>query len=287
VSSGVGDSVDVVLAEWQAQQVGLDFSPVGVVMRLGRVRAHLETGLVEVFAGHGLTAADFEVVVTLRRAGTPFAMLQSRLMAALGLTSGTVSVRLDRLDQAGIVTRAPDPADRRGSLVRLTDRGVELFDRIAPEHLANEARLLSALEPAERDQLAELLRRLLLSFENVQSPLAAQLGLRLEPNHVAGARRAAVGLAQVAGLLVTQVVTDSPADRAGLLRGDVLSRVAGRPVLGVEALHDALATAAGPVEVVVVRGPDRVRTTLDPGGAAVRRRPRPAPGPATRGRAGS
>ena len=72
-------------------------------------------------------------------------MPQARLMDALGLTSGTVSVRLERLEKSGIVTREPDPASARSSLVQLTQKGVELFDRAAPVHLANEDRLLSAL----------------------------------------------------------------------------------------------------------------------------------------------
>src|SRR5437016_8810679 len=96
----------------------------------------------------------------------PLSMPQARLMDALGLTSGTVSVRLDRLEKNGIVTREADPASARGSLVQLTDKGLELFDRVAPVHLANEDRLLSALSSAERQVLADLLRRLLSSFES-------------------------------------------------------------------------------------------------------------------------
>ena len=92
----------------------------GIVNRLGRVRRQLERRLAEVFAEHDLTAADFLVVVNLRRAGEPYCMPQARLMDALGLTSGTVSLRLDRLVKAGTVARQPDPNDRRGSLIRLS-----------------------------------------------------------------------------------------------------------------------------------------------------------------------
>jgi DNA-binding HxlR family transcriptional regulator len=125
----------------------------------------------------------------------------NRLMDALGLTSGTVSVRLDRLEKNGIVTREPDPESARGSLVRLTDSGLELFDLVAPVHLANEDRLLSALSPAERQVLADLLRRLLTSFESATTDVATSLGLVLEPARLARARRQAVGLSDQAGLL--------------------------------------------------------------------------------------
>ena len=159
----------------------------GVVTRLSRVRTYLDAELAGLFARFGLTSADFLVIVSLRRAGKPYRMPQARLMDALGLTSGTVSVRLDRLEKNGIVTREPDPASARGSLVQLTGKGLDLFDRIAPVHLANEDRQLSALSPAERQVLADLLRRLLASFESATTDVAASLGLVLEPARLARA----------------------------------------------------------------------------------------------------
>ena len=108
-SGSAWDSVDHLLADWARERPDLDFSPLAIVYRLGRVRRLLEQEMAEVFAKHGLTAADFLVVVTLRRMGKPYRMQQARLMNALGLTSGTVSLRLDRLVKAGIVAREPDP----------------------------------------------------------------------------------------------------------------------------------------------------------------------------------
>ncbi len=111
---------------------------------------HLDAGVTAVFARNGLTAADFLVVVTLRRSGLPYRMPQARLMNALELTSGTVSVRLDRLVRLGFVVREQDPDNARSTLVRLTEAGAALFDVVAPDHLANEDRLLSALSEPER-----------------------------------------------------------------------------------------------------------------------------------------
>jgi hypothetical protein len=71
--------------------------------------------------------------------------------------------RLDRLEAMGLVERQPDPTDRRGRLVALTDRGRELVDAAVVDHLENEERLLEALDAGEREQLAGLLRKLLLS----------------------------------------------------------------------------------------------------------------------------
>jgi DNA-binding MarR family transcriptional regulator len=259
-----GDSVDRILGDWARERPDLDFSSVAVVTRLARVRSHLDAGLARVFAAHGLTSADFQVVVTLRRAGEPYQLTQARLMTELALTSGTVSVRVDRLQTAGVVARTPDPDDGRGALVRLTDHGLDLFDRVAPEHLANEDRLLSALAPAERDLLAGLLRRLLVSFESATSAVAGPLGLTLEPAHVARRRRSAVGLSDTPGLLVSDLVAGSAAAAAGLARGDLLVASAGEPLTSEDALAALLAAPgrATTLPLSVLRGNNRLELTI-------------------------
>jgi DNA-binding MarR family transcriptional regulator len=275
------DSVDRVLADWARERPDLDFTPVGVITRLARLRVYLDAELAAVFAQFGLTAADFLVIVTLRRGGAPYRMPQARLMEALGLTSGTVSVRLDRLERQGIVTREPDPASARASLVHLTATGLALFDQVAPAHLANEDRLLAALSGDERLALADLLRRLLGSFEARTTEVARDLGLTLEPAHLARQRRQAVGLADRTGLLVAAVRPGSPAARAGVERGDLLTRLDGHPVSSSTGLALLLADLAGrrSAVAVVVRGNDeaRLRIRLPParaeGSAGLRGQP--------------
>ncbi len=102
--------------DWERERPDLDFTPVGIVTRLARVRTHLDADVTAVFAAHGLTPADFQVIVTLRRFGKPYRLPQARLMDALELTSGTVSVRLDRLESAGIVVRESGTASARSTL---------------------------------------------------------------------------------------------------------------------------------------------------------------------------
>src|SRR4051795_10646995 len=218
-----GDSVDALLASWRERRPDLDFSPVAVVARLARVRRHIDSALERCFAAHDLSAPTFGVLVTLTRVDDGGGVNQRRLMDELGLTSGTVSVRMDRLVAEGLVDRRADPSSARNTLISLTERGRELFERVVPAHLANERRLLSGLSDDELEALAGLLRKLLVEFEGSQPPEEATLGLglTLAPAHVAAALREAVGLPPVVGLLVRSVTDGGPADAAGLRTGDV------------------------------------------------------------------
>lgn len=260
----VTDSVDEILADWAVQRPDLDFAPVGVVTRLARVRGHLDAGISEVFERFGLTSADFRVIVALRRAGPPHEMAQAKLMTQLALTSGTISLRVDRLTGRGVVARRPDPHDRRGQLVRLTDEGLRLFDEIAPIHLANEDRLLSALCGPERDTLAYLLRKLLVSFESGSVEVGVPLGMRLEPAHLARARRVLVGLSDTPGLLVTDTIAGTPAADAGLTRGDLIVQINGAESVSDIALAEAIADAGpnGKLRLTVIRGEHSESITL-------------------------
>jgi DNA-binding PadR family transcriptional regulator len=84
------------------------------------------------------------------------------------LSSGGMTKRLDRLAEAGLIERRPNPDDRRGTLVKLTDRGKATIDRLLPVHLANEQRLLAPLNPAQQGTLDQLLRLLLGALEPPQ-----------------------------------------------------------------------------------------------------------------------
>jgi DNA-binding MarR family transcriptional regulator len=270
-----GDSVDRLLADWQRVRPDLDFAPVAIVSRLGRVRAHVDAALDDVFARHGLTAPGFAVLVTLARIGEPEGVSQRRLADELGLTSGTVSVRMDRLAEQGLIERRPDPEDRRNTRIVLTRQGREVFERIVPAHLANERRLLVALDDDERELLATLLRKLLVEYEGSRPSggRPARLGLTVAPAHVAMQMRDAVGLDASPGLLVRRVANDGPAARAGLRPGDVLVRAGGRPLTSVAALYAALAEAAGggTLRVAILRGAgecELVLTTTEPAAPA-------------------
>jgi DNA-binding MarR family transcriptional regulator len=262
------DSVDGLLASWKEQRPDLDMTPVAVVSRLARVRDFIDEQLAAVFGNYGLTAPSFAVLVTLARLGGESAEVsQRRLADELGLTPGTVSVRIDRLLDDQLVSRVPDPDARRNVLVSLTPKGRELFERVVPAHLANEARLLSALSGPEQTLLADLLRKILVEFEGSvpREPAGGRLGLLLVPAHVTIEMRESVGLPRVPGLLVRAVEPGSAAEAAGITPADVLIEAGGRELRSSSSLYAAIEDAGSRVQIRLLRGHEEhvVRIALD------------------------
>jgi DNA-binding MarR family transcriptional regulator len=249
--------VDALLASWGEARPDLDMAPVGVISRLSLVRSYLDEELAAVYARFGLTAPDFAVLVTLARLEHQGANVsQRRLADELGLTSGTISVRVDRLADQGLVDRDPDPESKRNVLLSLTPDGRARFEQVVPAHLANEARLLAALSDDERNLLADLLRKLLVEFQGSHGTddAEATLGVLLEPAHITMAMRESVGLTGTAGLLVRAVDPGSPAARAGFANGDVLVEAGGRALHSASALYAAIDEAGKALVVRYLRG---------------------------------
>jgi DNA-binding MarR family transcriptional regulator len=158
------DGVDRIIEQWESERPELDHSPIGVVGRISRLARELEQRLEPVYREHGLEPGWHDVLATLRRTGPAYELRPSELTGTLMLTSSGTTKRLDRLERAGLVERAPDTQDRRGVLIRLTAKGREIIDATTEAHLENERRLLAALSAAEREQLAGLLRKLQLGI---------------------------------------------------------------------------------------------------------------------------
>jgi DNA-binding MarR family transcriptional regulator len=158
------DGVDLILEQWQRERPDLDASPIGVIGRISRLARELEARLEPVYAEQGLEPGWYDVLATLRRSGPPYRLRPTEFSSALMLTSSGTTKRLDRLEQAGLVARTPDPDDRRGTLITLTPAGRELVDAASEAHLANEHRLLAVLSEGERERLAALLRKLLVGL---------------------------------------------------------------------------------------------------------------------------
>jgi DNA-binding MarR family transcriptional regulator len=134
--------------------------------RLIRVVSLADAALTRPLVAGGLQPGWFDLLAALRRAGPPYELNPTQLMHAMLISSAGVTKRLDRLVEAGLVARRPDPEDRRGTLVRLTRKGKASIDRALEAHVARQAVLVSVLTAGERRTLDGLLRKLLVSLED-------------------------------------------------------------------------------------------------------------------------
>lgn len=159
------DEVDRLVAAWQRERPDLDVAPLEVLSRVTRLARHLDRARRTAFAAHGLEAWEFDVLAALRRAGEPYVLSPGQLLASTLVTSGTMTNRIDRLAARGLVVRAPDPDDRRGVRVGLTEAGKQRVDEALAALLARERELLEALSVQDQQALSTLLRRLVTPFE--------------------------------------------------------------------------------------------------------------------------
>ncbi len=159
------DEVDDLTAAWRQQRPDLDVEPLHVLSRVSRLARHLDIARRSAFTAHGLESWEFDVLSALRRAGPPFQLTPGALLRATLVTSGTMTNRIDRLAESGLVFREPDPRDRRGVLVTLSARGREVVDAALTDLLDREQALLAGLPASQRPVLADLLRTLLAPFD--------------------------------------------------------------------------------------------------------------------------
>lgn len=113
------------------------------------------------FATFGLQPGEFDVLATLRRSGAPYALTPTELYEAAMISSGSMTNRIDRLEQAGLVERRRNPRDGRGTLVGLSPQGLALIDEAITGHVANQHAVVHGLTKPEQDQLSALLAKLL------------------------------------------------------------------------------------------------------------------------------
>jgi DNA-binding MarR family transcriptional regulator len=163
---GSGDEVDALVAAWNRERPDLDVSPLEVLSRVTRLARHLDRARGAAFAAHDLEIWEFDVLAALRRAGAPYELSPGRLLQQTLVTSGTMTNRIDRLEERGFVTRRTDPGDRRGVLVTLTATGRAQVDAALADLLSHERQILVALDEQQCAQLAGLLRTIVAPFDH-------------------------------------------------------------------------------------------------------------------------
>ncbi|WP_209561392.1 MarR family winged helix-turn-helix transcriptional regulator [Frigoribacterium sp. PvP032] len=158
------DEVDRIVSAWSHERPDLDFAPLHVLSRVGRLAKHLDRARRDAFVASDLEQWEFDVLSALRRAGGPYELSPKALLQQTLVSSGTMTNRIDRLVARGLVERRTDPNDGRGVRARLTQAGGDAVDAAIERLLAAERRLLADLGPADEQRLGDLLRRLSLTL---------------------------------------------------------------------------------------------------------------------------
>ncbi len=159
------DEVDRIVEAWSRERPELDFAPLQVFSRVGRLARHLDRARKNSFTGSQLESWEFDVLSALRRAGAPYQLSPKALMQQTLVSSGTMTNRIDKLVGRGLVHRRTDPNDGRGVLVVMTPAGRDSVDTAISSLVDAESVLLGRLPAADRERLAALLRKLSLDFD--------------------------------------------------------------------------------------------------------------------------
>jgi DNA-binding MarR family transcriptional regulator len=163
--AGQRDHVDRFLETIHLVLPELDLEVEGIVDRIGGIARRINRALDETLGEVGLDTAEYKALSVLAQSGSPHRSTPGRLAKRMELSSGAMTNRLDRLEQADLVRRLPDPDDRRGVLVELTDHGRETYRSAVGVQAQKEALMAAALTDSQKSQLNSLLRLLMLELE--------------------------------------------------------------------------------------------------------------------------
>lgn len=153
------DVIDELLDAWRATRPDLDPGPLGVVGRVIVLAQHLEESVETALAKHNLSLGQFDILATLRRKGPRGGLTPSDLLGSVLLSSGGMTARLDKLEEAGLIARTPDANDRRMVVIELTPKGKRVIDAATATRFAEAKESLPPLSAGEMQTLAGLLRR--------------------------------------------------------------------------------------------------------------------------------
>ena len=159
------DEVDRLLRGWRRVLPAVDVSPLEVLSRVSRLTRYLDRQRSVIFARHDLEIWSFDVLSALRRASAPPSLSPGQLMAQTLVTSGTMTNRLDRLEERGLVRRQQDSVDARSVRVQITAAGRKCVDRALTDLVDREHAILASLSADDRHTLGDLLRRVVAPFD--------------------------------------------------------------------------------------------------------------------------
>ncbi|GGY15586.1 MarR family winged helix-turn-helix transcriptional regulator [Paludibacterium paludis] len=160
------DQIDRIVALWREVRPDLDPSSTEVIGRIARMEYFITRRVLQDLMAHDINVGEFDVLAALRRSKEPYQLSPNQLQTMVLISSGALTNRINRLEMSGLVRRSPDPLDRRGVIVTLTEKGLRVINEAVVNHLAAENELLEPLDAEERHTLAKLLKKLLQTQED-------------------------------------------------------------------------------------------------------------------------
>lgn len=162
------DHVDGIQAQWNKEIPSLDTTSMGIVGRFSRISRYIDQSLHLNHVKYGLNGGEFDVLASLYRSGKPYHLTPTKLFKTLMLSSGAMTNRLDKLENAELILRKPNPDDRRGTFVALTNEGLLLIKEAYISHINHENIITDFLSDEEKNVLINLLRETLIHFEHTE-----------------------------------------------------------------------------------------------------------------------
>ncbi len=159
------DSVDENIEFWARLVPEIDTATEGIVERVQALSKRFDRSMEETASRHGINYGEWKVLHVLRRAEPDYRSTPGKLSHRLGLSSGAMTNRLDRLEEAGLVRRLPDPNDRRSVVVELTEEGLKRWQQATATQAEKESLVAASLGERDKERLNALLRRLMVAFE--------------------------------------------------------------------------------------------------------------------------
>ena len=167
-ANAASDRVDSIVTEWEEQRPDFDARPLAIFSRLLRLDRHIDHLRRTIFADHGLEGWAFEMVTELRRSPDSHQLTAGQLMQKTLVSSGTITNRIDRLEESGFVRRVHDPSDGRVVIVRLTDEGLKVADEAMAALLEKQRELLAPYTSKDLATVTEFLRSMLADLDDAQ-----------------------------------------------------------------------------------------------------------------------
>lgn len=152
--------ISSILTQWQRERPDIDSSPMAVCGQIWRTADILRKAVQQNHNNYSMDFARSDVLFTLRRQGKGKSLSPSELANEMMLSTSAMTNRLDKLEQAGLIKRHPDPKDRRALKIALTPKGFALADKMVKSHVQTEANKLKKLTKNQQQTLLDLLAKI-------------------------------------------------------------------------------------------------------------------------------